>query len=301
MIRKEQAQYLKMLQEQMQASKVCTFFAGRCNYDPATKNVSADPRRGKVEVKKAMGDNTIDFEWSERNSRNASLTRKIIPSFGEWKKCDDCKDGRVYILQIPQADPLFFWMQEVEETTDEEVAKKINEALGVAGTTEPAVQLDNNELSAFAQAFQQSSGSTNNAAPAPGQQQMNGFQMMQQQMMQQMQEQLRNDPDLQDVYPAERCQDVLEIIASEPENLEALRSHLPPNENGEPLSMEEILEHIQSPEFRAACNRLGAVFRSGEAAPLYSEMGLNTANMRVGVLAFLEAINETFGPQEDDD
>ena len=35
----------------------------------------------------------------------------------------------------------------------------------------------------FAQAFQQSSGSTNNAAPAPAQQQqMNGFQMMQQQM-----------------------------------------------------------------------------------------------------------------------
>ena len=50
------------------------------------------------------------------------------------------------LMRIPQADPLFFWMQEVEETTDEEVAKKINEALGVAGTTEPAVQLDNNQV-----------------------------------------------------------------------------------------------------------------------------------------------------------
>lgn len=301
MIRKEQAQYLKMLQEQMQASKVCTFFAGRCNYDPASKKVSADARRGKVEVKKAIGDNTIDFEWSERNSRHSSLTRKIIPSFGEWKKCKDCKDGRVYILQIPQADPLFFWMQEVEETTDEEMAKKINEALGVE--SEPQVNLDNNQLNAFAAAFQNvNDGSSNNnpSAAAPNNQ-LGAAQMMQQQMMQQMQEQLRNDPDIQDVFPSDRCQDILEIIASEPENLEALRSHLPSREDGEPLSIQEILEHIQSPEFRAACGRLGAVFRSGEAQPLYSEMGLNTANMRIGVQAFLEAINETFGPQEEED
>jgi len=298
MIRKEQAQYLKMLQDQMAASKVATFFAGRCNYDPVSKKVSADPRRGKVEVKKTIAEKTVEFNWSERNSRNSSLTRKIIPSFGEWKKCDDCKDGRVYILTIPQADPLFFWMQEVDPATDEEMAKKINESLGVETTKETEVQLDNNQLSAFQQAFQQVGGATGTgtgSAPAA-----NPFAQMQNQMMQQMQEQLRNDPDIQDVYPADRCEDILEIIASEPENLEALRSHLPPSESGEPLSVQEILDHMQSPEFRGACARLGAVFRSGEAAPLYSEMGLNTTNMQVGVLAFLAAISETFGPSDDE-
>merc|ERR1719419_188044 len=116
-----------------------------------------------------------------------------------------------------------------------------------------------------------------------------------------MQQQLRSDPDIQDVFPSDQCQSIVEIIASEPENLNALRSHLPPRDDGEPLSTEEILEHVQSPEFRAACNRLGAVFRSGEAAPLYSEMGLQAQNMQIGVQAFLQSIDETFGPQEDDE
>merc|ERR1719330_1639938 len=130
-MRKEQQQYLKILQEQIANSKICSFNAGRCNYDPSTKKVSSDPVRGKIDVKKTMGENTVDFEWSERNSRRPAFSRKIIPQFGTWKKCDDCKDGRVYTLQIPSADPIFFWMQEVDEKTDEEVSKKINEAFGV--------------------------------------------------------------------------------------------------------------------------------------------------------------------------
>lgn len=298
MLRKEQAQYLKVLQEQMAASKVCVFNAGRCNYDNVTRKVTSDPCRGKIEVKKGMGDNTIDFSWSERNARSTSLTRKIIPTQGtEWKRCSDCKDGRVYILQIPQADPLFFWMQEVEESTDEEMAKKINEVIG--GGAAPTVNLDNNQVNAFAQAFQQMGNSNANASGAPSQ--ANPLQAMQQQMMQQMQEQLRNDPDIQDVFPSDRCEDIVEIICSEPENMAALTSHLPPREDGQPLTQQDILEHISSPEFRGACNRLGAVFRSGEAAPLYSEMGLENNNMQVGVQAFLEAINNRFGPQEDDE
>merc|ERR1719195_1864701 len=181
------------------------------------------------------------------------------------------------------------------------MAKKINEALGAATDSEPAINLDNNQLNAFAQAFQNVApggrGLSNNNAPAPVVPQNNAFQQMQQQM----QEALRNDPDIQDVFPSDRCESIVEIIASEPENLDALRQHLPPREDGEPLSIAEIVEHIQSPEFRAACNRLGAVFRSGEAQPLYSEMGLNSQNMQIGVQAFLQAIDETFGPQEDDE
>merc|ERR1719461_655131 len=116
-------------------------------------------------------------------------------------------------------------------------------------------------------------------------------------MAEQMRQQLRNDPDLQDVFPAEVVADVMEILCSEEETLEALQSQLPPNQSGEPLTSAEILEHIQSPEFQSACTRLSAVFRGGEAQALYSELGLNTANMRIGVRAFLDAIIERYGPE----
>jgi len=293
-MRKEQHQYLKMLQESIANSQICSFNAGRCNYDPATKKVSADPCRGKIQLKK-MTEGTVDFEWSERNSRTAAFSRKIVPSFGQWKKCNDCTDGRVYLLEIPGADPIFFWMQEVDEKVDEEMAKKINEAFGV--DKEPEVGLNDSQMNVFSQALL---GASNNApAPeAPVAPQAGGLQQAMQEAMRNM---LREDPDINDVFPGDRCGDLVEIICSNEEHLDALRSQLPPGENGQPLEPAEIVEHLQSPEFISACRRLSAVFRGGEAQALYSEMGLPTNGMQIGVQAFLNAVNQRYGPQEDED
>jgi len=286
------AELVAALRKQLEDSVVVQFYAGRCNYDPDTKLVHSKATRGKITIKKNLRDPSMyDFEWSERNSAAVQFSRSIIPTMAQWKKSEDCKDGRVYILKISGGTPVFFWMQEVKAEKDEEILEKLKDVFSGDGADPPQQNIQNNEgMQAFMDLFGQGMGNSGNSGS-----QNNAAQQLVQQQMQQMQAMMETDPDLQDLFPSERIADLVEIICAEPENFEALVQHLPE----ELRSREDLAEHLQSPEFRAACSRLNAVFRSGESGPLYSELGL--ASSGVGVQAFLAAINDKFGPNEDDD
>jgi len=286
------AELVAALRKQLEDSVICQFNAGRCNYDPDTKLVHSKPTRGKITIKKNLRDPSLfEFEWSERNSTAVQFNRSIIPQLATWKKTDDCKDGRVYTLKISGGTPCFFWMQEVKIEKDEEIMEKLKDIFKGDDSNSGSQNLDNNEgMQAFMNLFGNTGGNTGSSGS-----QMNAAQQIFQNQVQQMQQQMESDPDLQDVFPSDRIADLTEIICMEEENLEALVQHLPEDLR----SREDLNEHLQSAEFRSACSRLNQVFRSTESGPLYGELGLEQSG--IGVARFLEALNERFGPAEDDE
>lgn len=286
------AELVAALRKQLEDSVICQFNAGRCNYDPDTKLVHSKPTRGKITIKKNLRDPSLfEFEWSERNSTAVQFNRSIIPQLATWNKVEDCKDGRVYTLKISGGTPCFFWIQEVKGEKDEEIMEKLKDIFkGDGSSSGSQPNMDGNE---GMQAFMNLFGSTGGDTGSSGSQ--NAAQQIFQNQMNQMQQQMESDPDLQDVFPSDRITDLTEIICMEEENLEALVQHLPEGLR----SRADLNEHLQSAEFRSACSRLNQVFRSQESGPLYSELGLESSG--IGVARFLEALNERFGPAEDDE
>lgn len=54
----------------------------------------------------------------------------IFPDDCEFKKVDQCKDGRVFLLKFKSSNrKLFFWLQEPTTDKDEEYCRKVNELL----------------------------------------------------------------------------------------------------------------------------------------------------------------------------
>jgi len=304
---KQQAQLMKLMQQQMQDSVVTTFNAGKMTYNVSSKTVKADKKRGKIQVKKVLTEaGLFDFEWSERNSNRPTFRRKLIPGLVTWKKCGDCKDGRVYVLQIVGSDPVFFWMQEVNEEKDKEVYDKLTTTFSpqtqtTTNTTNNTTTAPNAAATNFQSMLQQAllsaqqnpSGTGTASQPSAQQQQAQQAQQQLLQAQEQMRQMIETDPDLDDVFPPNRAAEIVEKL--DDESFKQLIEHLPE----ELRTREDLVQHISSPQFRTAASSLSSVFRSGDSGPLYSEMGLNNStNPSPGVLAFLDAVNETFATND---
>lgn len=286
MINPEAAKLLASLYRSQEEAVVCQFNAGRCNYNPETKKVVSKPNRGKITIKKNLQERGMyDFQWSERNSNNVAFERSIFPNLASWKKCDDCKDGRVYILRISGGDPVFFWMQEVKEEKDKEVEEKLADVFKASGNGEAPQEVAANLEAQFMNMFGNNNTNNNN----------NNNNSQLQQQIQQQRELIENDPDLQDVFPSDRVGDILETVCFDTEAAEQLATHLPE----ELRSQADMLEHLQSAEFRSACSRLNTILRTPESSILWRDMNLNGSGM--GVQAFLDAISDVYGPEDDDE
>lgn len=283
-MQRQQAELMRMLQSQ--AEPQLEFNCGRMTYDSLTKKVSADPRRGKLKVKKQPHQGTIKVEWSERNKNATDWNREFFGSSAKWIECTDT-EARVFILMIDNREN-FFWIQETDEEKDKEITEKFKELLGVS---------------------EDSNNNNNNNNNATDQNMLDAFrnamlsvqpQHANQNLMQQLQEQMINDADLQDLFPAgEQLDTIIELLVSEEEVVNDLMQHLPEGLN-DPA---DLGSHLSSPQFRAACSRLNQVFRTGEGNILYNELGLEFqgTNAPLGVQAFLDAIEETYGPEEEED
>jgi len=308
---KQAAQYYKMMQEQMKDAVVCTMNMGRMDYDEVTRKVHARPARGKIVVRKSPHERgMIDFEWSERNSTRKDWQRKIIQNLASWERVGDCEDGRVYALKINQSNPYFFWSQEVEEEKDIENGKKIMKAIKPDENNENAAPApaDNNNLgnalqAAFANmpginASQQPAASNQPVQPQDAANQFAALFQQQSQRAQQMRELAENDPSINDIFPSSReeLEVIVDTLIANEDFMNTINESLPEGQR----SRDDIIDHILSPQFRGAARRLSQVLQSGEGAILYSEMGLDSANMQPGVRAFLEAIERTHGPDDEE-
>lgn len=70
------------------------------------------------------------FCWKDRSSGTVEDDLIVFPDDCEFKKVDQCKDGRVFMLKFKSSNrKLFFWLQEPTNEKDEEYCRRVNELL----------------------------------------------------------------------------------------------------------------------------------------------------------------------------
>lgn len=103
------------------------FRAGRMNM--VGKMVHPDTRKGLVYMYQAE-DGLMHFCWKDRTTGNVEDDLIIFPDDCEFKKVEQCKTGRVFLLKFKLSlRKLFFWLQEPKTDKDDEWCRRVNELM----------------------------------------------------------------------------------------------------------------------------------------------------------------------------
>jgi len=274
------AQIQNLIRAQQQPGNgLLSFKAGRMTMNESTRIVTALNIRGKIVIDRDdMG--FYKFQWLNRANNQKGLDLMLVVGTMEWKRVDDCKDGRVYVLiDKSSKSKNFFWLQEPKEDKDEELCKKVNMACnGLDPSKDPPKTEEKKD-------------GGNQEAKAP----TNANYFLEQAMMDALglgnqppaaqQPELIPGPDLTDVLDTEAIMKMFE----DKEVCDALTPLLPE----EMRSKDEVRAHLEGPQFKATCRRLQAIINSPEMAGLMTQMGLQpSANNQIGIKAFLDAIQK---------
>ncbi|XP_065651953.1 proteasomal ubiquitin receptor ADRM1-B isoform X2 [Hydra vulgaris] len=109
------------------SKNLVSFRAGKMNLKGTT--VTADKRKGLVYVYQS-DDSLMHFCWKDRTTGTLEDDLIIFPDDVEFKRVNECKTGRVYVLKFKSSTrKFFFWMQEPKEDKDEENCKKVDDML----------------------------------------------------------------------------------------------------------------------------------------------------------------------------
>ncbi|XP_017037129.1 proteasomal ubiquitin receptor ADRM1 homolog isoform X2 [Drosophila kikkawai] len=109
------------------SSNLVEFRAGRMNM--VGKMVHPDTRKGLVYMTQS-DDGLMHFCWKDRTSGKVEDDLIVFPDDFEYKRVEQCKTGRVYVLKFKSSTRrMFFWLQEPKTDKDEEHCRRINELL----------------------------------------------------------------------------------------------------------------------------------------------------------------------------
>lgn len=104
------------------------FPAGKMNFDPITKKVLADPRKGSIRVYQ-NSDNEKRFFWIDEVSKTEEIDLYVFENDAKFEKVVQAK-GRIYLLRFDSMEEkYFFWFQDPDVSTDEKNLNKVNEIL----------------------------------------------------------------------------------------------------------------------------------------------------------------------------
>jgi len=132
------------------------FKAGIMNMNPNNKLVTADKRKGLVQLK--AEDGLVQFIWKDRLSNRVETDLTIFKDAASFRKVNEAK-GRVYVLEFKDTNKkIFFWMQEPSDEKDVQYCSFVNKYINIppqpgarpGGTGEGGVgNLDQNQLLQF--------------------------------------------------------------------------------------------------------------------------------------------------------
>ncbi|KAH8367719.1 hypothetical protein KR084_001937 [Drosophila pseudotakahashii] len=94
------------------------------------KMVEPDERKGLLFVRRSPGDNQVHIHWMDRRSGAVELDIVATPGDLEFRRIDQCKTGRVYVLKYTRSTQrYFFWMQEPQAQKDADFCQRVNELI----------------------------------------------------------------------------------------------------------------------------------------------------------------------------
>jgi 26S proteasome regulatory subunit N13 len=279
------------------------FKAGRLFKDSNTKWVRPDKRKGQVQLKQSGEDGLIHFVWKDRSTGIVETDLIIFPEEAAMRRVNECKTGRVYLLEFKTSDQkLFFWMQESKEDKDQEYADKLNQYInsppqpgqagGLPGGLEGLGNLDQQQLLQMltgglgrgaagapttstrraTPATPATPASTQSTAPttasttssAPSGQGADVLSSILQSMAQQQQQQQERGPKLSDVLAVDEI--IKTGVLSDPAVQEQLLQFLAPEERTtDPTrSNEQVLAAVlRSPQFKQAVTSFAVALKQG--------------------------------------
>lgn len=294
-----------------------SFRAGMLFLDESTRMVTADKKRGKVKcIKDESG--LLHFQWLNRISSQKELDLTIFPGAAKWERVSECTDGRVYLLRLSGTNRKhFFWMQEPEADKDDEYAANINKlcngeslsdgaaagaagsgsggantagagagALGAGGGDLAQQILNALQAQGTGGAGSGAQGAATQSPAGGGNNLMAQMANMLRQNQQAAMEELKREPDLEDIVDASANAEIGALLDDEKVVAE-LAEHLPEGMR----SREAMLEQLQSPQFQGALRRLQSAVNGPQMPVLLQQMGVAPpAGNAMGTTAFCEAI-----------
>ncbi|CAO3684023.1 unnamed protein product [Umbelopsis vinacea] len=106
------------------ARHLIEFNAGKCIRNGS--QLKPDLRKGVIFMDQS-DDQLMHLYWKERVGSTIEDDLIIFPEEAEMKRVPECTTGRVYLLQFKSSNQkLFFWMQDKDESKDEERVAKLN-------------------------------------------------------------------------------------------------------------------------------------------------------------------------------
>ncbi len=99
--------------------------AGRMSFDG--KKVSADPRKGKLELRASAEESHIRVIWSTEGEQPSEELNLVITAESTLERVQAAKTGRVYILKQTGSEVRhFFWGQDQDEATEAQLLGRFN-------------------------------------------------------------------------------------------------------------------------------------------------------------------------------
>lgn len=118
-----------MEQEGVEIAQEYLMWAGRMNYDPATKKVSADKRKGQIRIIKNATGETI-LHWTEKGKAQPEVELMLLQQDAYLEILDKNKGKMLIVKQHSNDDLYFFWMQEHIENLNL-IVEEINDIINV--------------------------------------------------------------------------------------------------------------------------------------------------------------------------
>lgn len=124
------------------------FKAGKMTRDDSTGTVTADPRKGLVQV--TVEESILHFKWKDRTTNTLEDDLMIFPEEATFKRIDKVKDGRVFVLEFTGGGrEMFFWLQEPKTDRDEIIRTALNDYIRNPPQNAASAQQQQNFLNMF--------------------------------------------------------------------------------------------------------------------------------------------------------
>eukprot|EP01129_Flabellula_baltica_P014590 TRINITY_DN7020_c0_g1_i1.p1 TRINITY_DN7020_c0_g1~~TRINITY_DN7020_c0_g1_i1.p1 ORF type:complete len:320 (+),score=78.90 TRINITY_DN7020_c0_g1_i1:36-995(+) len=291
------------------------FKAGRMFIDDNTNVVTAEKRRGLVQLKQSP-DGLVHFMWKDRVSGAVEHDLYLFPGDAVFRKVVEA-NARVYLLDLQSGRKLFFWMQEASDENDKENCDKINQYInnppqpGSTGATggEGTSGSDDPLRAILQNASRRRSGEStqdrqpNRPAPQQGTstQESTGSSGIQRSRLQniissfQQRPTESNEPRLMDVLNADAMAE--EGVFQDQEIADALAEYLP---EGDDTTLFSLQRNLRSPQFRQAVEMFTYGLRSGDLAGSLMSMGVDPSVVgpNSSIEEILLALQNAINPQD---